>query len=374
MKVFTLSALFGVALSQLEDLPALDQNVIIDNIGVLSSAIYGQFAYVKEQMSWSDANAYCFNTYGTTLATLKNDMDAEAVLAMKNFFQGDDTSHVWIGLTDTDGEGSWEWASGYQCEGACDELKWWNAGEPNAFGPNEDCASIMKGAAASDDMLNDLTCDNPGAAHFICDVTDTFTRKVINDQFVYVQSQMSWNEANQYCADTYGTTLATIKNDIDAEAMLAMKEFYAGDSTHVWIGLTDQNKEGIWVWASGYQCAGPCDELEWWNTDEPNSFGSNEDCGHILKGATNPYRMLNDLTCNNAEVGHFICDVDAICEVEGLGEMGGEIVVPLGLGDLALYALILSNLFVLVCLTVRCFQGHMPAMYGKVAMYDSGRK
>jgi len=99
--LFALWAFFGVALTQ--DLPVLDENFVIENIGALSTAIYGQFAFVQQQMSWSDANQHCFDNYGTTLATLENDIDAEAVLALKNMFQGDDTSHVWIGLPDTDG-------------------------------------------------------------------------------------------------------------------------------------------------------------------------------------------------------------------------------------------------------------------------------
>merc|ERR1719419_1268392 len=33
---------------------------------------------------------------------------------------------------------------------------------------------------------------------------------------------MSWNEANAYCSDTYGTSLATIKNNVDAAAVLVM--------------------------------------------------------------------------------------------------------------------------------------------------------
>jgi len=228
--------------------------------------------------------------------------------------------------------------------------------------------SALFGVALS--QFPDLDAETVSA---VCE--ETFDNDAIYGQYAFVQSQMSWNEANAYCSDTYGTSLATIKNNVDAAAVLAMKDYHRGlttDKMHVWIGLHDQNEEGNWVWASGYQCDGPCDELPWWNINEPNAFGTKEDCGHILHGANDPLRMLNDLTCSNKEANGFICDVKAICEVAEQNVF--PIVLPLGLGDLALYALILSNLFVLVCLTVRCFQGHMTPKYGKVVMYDSRRK
>ena len=70
--------------------------------------------YVMEHqtaISWSDANAYCVSTYGTTLATIKTDIDANTVLSMK---QSVGSVHVWVGLNDIGTEGDWEWVSGYE--------------------------------------------------------------------------------------------------------------------------------------------------------------------------------------------------------------------------------------------------------------------
>ena len=60
-------------------------------------------------ISWSDANTYCADTYGTTLATIKSDTDANKVLTM---VQG--VGSVWVGLNDIGTEGDWEWVSGYE--------------------------------------------------------------------------------------------------------------------------------------------------------------------------------------------------------------------------------------------------------------------
>ena len=70
--------------------------------------------YVMEHqtaISWSDANAYCAGTYGTTLATIRSDGDANTVLSMK---QSVGSVHVWVGLNDIGTEGDWQWISGYE--------------------------------------------------------------------------------------------------------------------------------------------------------------------------------------------------------------------------------------------------------------------
>ena len=65
------------------------------------------------------------------------------------------------------------------------------------------------------------------------------------------QNSIDWTDANAYCASTYGTTLATIKDDADASTLLAMKQNLG--SYRVWIGLNDIETETEWVWASGYE-------------------------------------------------------------------------------------------------------------------------
>ena len=55
---------------------------------------------------------YCNATYGTSLATIKDDYDAQTIL---DLFQQD--GEYWVGLYDYtgagDGAGGWAWASGY---------------------------------------------------------------------------------------------------------------------------------------------------------------------------------------------------------------------------------------------------------------------
>ena len=61
------------------------------------------------QMEWNDGNDYCQSEYGTTLATIRSDDDAQMLL---DLFQTD--GDYWIGLYDYVGDNSgWAWASGY---------------------------------------------------------------------------------------------------------------------------------------------------------------------------------------------------------------------------------------------------------------------
>ena len=122
---------------------------------------------------------------------------------------------------------------------------------------------------------------------------------------------MTWSEANQYCLDNHGTSLATITSDDDATEI---KDLMASAAyNYIWIGLNEIETAGDWVWASGYECDGDCADLDWWCDDEPNSAG--EQCAEFL-GPDTPYLAvsgerpisysLNDKNC--AASRYFICD------------------------------------------------------------------
>merc|ERR1719211_132961 len=93
-------------------------------------------------------------------------------------------------------------------------------------------------------------------------------------QYVVVETNMNWNDANAYCASTYGTTLATITSDDDAEALLAIKK-------DAWIGLNDLAQEGTWVWTSGHECDGNCANLDYWTGSGPSNSYNNEHCAKM---------------------------------------------------------------------------------------------
>uniref|UniRef100_A0A8B9FR06 C-type lectin domain-containing protein n=1 Tax=Amazona collaria TaxID=241587 RepID=A0A8B9FR06_9PSIT len=64
----------------------------------------------------------------------------------------------WLGLTDSDREGHWQWG-----DGSSPSITFWNTGEPNNVGEHgEDCATILPNG-----RWNDVSCS--GKEAWICE-------------------------------------------------------------------------------------------------------------------------------------------------------------------------------------------------------------
>eukprot|EP01084_Bolivina_argentea_P214320 363856_1 len=127
----------------------------------------------------------------------------------------------------------------------------------------------------------------------------------IRHSYLAITTPMSWNDANDYCLNNYGTGLATIEhweiNEADAVRDAA------GILTNVWIGLHDQASEGHWVWQDGTLCSyatdGDCVNDPNWAAGEPNNWGwgGEQDCGFL-----NINNKYGDKSCNIALP--FLCE------------------------------------------------------------------
>ena len=74
-------------------------------------------------------------------------------------------------------------------------------------------------------------------------------------QYVFVDSTMSWDDANDHCISTYGTSLATIRNESDAYDLASLWEYWKViwlKNAQIQTGLHDADQDGVWEWASGY--------------------------------------------------------------------------------------------------------------------------
>eukprot|EP01084_Bolivina_argentea_P182145 314516_1 len=126
----------------------------------------------------------------------------------------------------------------------------------------------------------------------------------------------NWHVANQYCLDTFGTTLATIENTVDAQSALnATLESNSPGSTF-WIGLNDIENEDHWIYVDGFNCGGNCKTLTAWNDGEPNDIGG-EDCGCIYgdQSARTANNMINDIGCLYEE--QFDTPINLLCNSPG---------------------------------------------------------
>ena len=127
----------------------------------------GRYVLLVADLWWSQANYYCASQYGTTLATIKNDADASLILSNFSYIN----AHAWIGLNDIETEGDWVWASGYECNGNCSDLDWWNWLSPDNYAGDEDCAvaHLLSDNRSISEMIGDINCASVTGSAFICD-------------------------------------------------------------------------------------------------------------------------------------------------------------------------------------------------------------
>ncbi|XP_035692699.1 CD209 antigen-like protein A [Branchiostoma floridae] len=110
-------------------------------------------------------------------------------------------------------------------------------------------------------------------------------------------NQKPYNESQATCHGE-GGRLATVKNN-ETQNFLA-NHVKATTRAHTWIGLSDQEAEGLWVWDDGTLLVG--DGI--WGTGEPNGR-TRENCAHISPGFHNGH--WNDVACSMSN--YYICEV-----------------------------------------------------------------
>uniref|UniRef100_A0A669F3R1 CD209 antigen-like protein A n=1 Tax=Oreochromis niloticus TaxID=8128 RepID=A0A669F3R1_ORENI len=76
------------------------------------------------------------------------------------------------------------------------------------------------------------------------------------------------------------------------------KNFIREFKKRTWIGLTDAEEEQTWKWVDGTTLT-----ISFWDTDEPNGAGGDEDCGEIYFPETE--NSWNDESCDTKNV--WIC-------------------------------------------------------------------
>ncbi|XP_066266211.1 perlucin-like protein [Branchiostoma lanceolatum] len=110
--------------------------------------------------------------------------------------------------------------------------------------------------------------------------------------------QKPYNESRNTCHGE-GGRLATVKTN-ETHNFLA-NHVRAIAQSHTWIGLSDMETEGVWVWDDGTLLVGE----GVWGRGEPNG-GTRENCAHLSIYGFHDYRW-NDSTCPSSY--YYICEI-----------------------------------------------------------------
>ena len=96
---------------------------------------------------------------------------------------------------------------------------------------------------------------------------------------------LSWTDAQAY-ATSLGGHLVEINNQVEQDLLVSM----FGGTEPLWIGLTDVQIEGVFVWTNG-------DPLTYanWLAGEPNDAGGVEDYGEMNWGAPGKWNDASNL-------------------------------------------------------------------------------
>ncbi|RXN09939.1 CD209 antigen-like protein [Labeo rohita] len=197
------------------------------------------YFFSSEKKSWTESRRYCTER-GADLIIINNTEEQDFVRKIAN------NAYVWIGLTDTDVEGTWKWVDGSTLTSG-----FWDPREPNGK-KGENCAlSYSPGWADFSFGNNELMAE-------LVVFTDGWLYSSFS--FYFISSlKNSWTESRRYCTER-GADLIIINNREEQEFA---KKFSHGNP--FWIGLTDSDVEDSWKWADGSTLTSG-----FWGSGEPN--------------------------------------------------------------------------------------------------------
>ncbi|XP_044191071.1 lactose-binding lectin l-2-like [Thunnus albacares] len=108
------------------------------------------YKYVATHMTWADAELHCVSEKANLVSIHSLEEHNFVKSLIKNFDHAEGLT--WIGLSDIHKEGRWMWS-----DGSAVDFVFWNSGEPNNYGGNEDCVHNNDG---TDLKWNDRPCSH----------------------------------------------------------------------------------------------------------------------------------------------------------------------------------------------------------------------
>lgn len=143
---------------------------------------------IDTEMNWSEAKTYC-ERMGGHLVTITSEDENQFVY--ENFAIDTSSDNCWIGASDEETEGKWQWVTGEQWN-----YSNWDEDEPNDCGGNEDYAVISNNYRWNDTPNDNQSCTYSTrfySAYPICEW----------DNACYSQTDLDaqYEAGKQYCID-----------------------------------------------------------------------------------------------------------------------------------------------------------------------------
>ncbi|XP_042291255.1 lactose-binding lectin l-2-like [Thunnus maccoyii] len=111
-----------------------------------------------------------------------------------------------------------------------------------------------------------------------------------NDRcYKYVSTRMTWADAELHCVSE-SANLVSIHSLEEQKFVKSLIKNFDHAEGFTWIGLSDTQKEGRWMWSDGSAV-----NFVFWNSGEPSNGGGNEDCVHNNFGTGLKW---NDVPCS----------------------------------------------------------------------------
>uniref|UniRef100_A0A4W6DRE4 C-type lectin domain-containing protein n=1 Tax=Lates calcarifer TaxID=8187 RepID=A0A4W6DRE4_LATCA len=107
--------------------------------------------------------------------------------------------------------------------------------------------------------------------------------------FLFVSTEMSWADAEKNCLHKKGH-LASVHNEEEYKHIQAVVNAHTGGHPTTWVGGSDCQKEGIWLWSDGSGF-----EFDSWCEGQPDNYVGAESC---LQINANESHCWNDFPCS----------------------------------------------------------------------------
>ncbi|XP_058863057.1 low affinity immunoglobulin epsilon Fc receptor-like isoform X1 [Acipenser ruthenus] len=113
--------------------------------------------------------------------------------------------------------------------------------------------------------------------------------------YYFSKQTKNWMESKDEC-ERKASHLIIIKDQDQLDFVFGQMK-----GNNFWIGLSDKDIEGNWIWVDGSNVTIP-----FWSSGEPNNANTNEDCVEVLPNQA----TWNDISCD--QLKHFVCEKKAV--------------------------------------------------------------